>query len=245
MIAITLFLVVLAAHVFFSLVSNRYQTGAQPTGRTRMMHVIMQGPMFWLATYIGWEQGVFSRQLISPLYIGIGLVAGHLIFGFSLLATHLSWKDALTHFFDFGPLWNFTMDSPIVLTRFLGVALAEELIWRVAAQTVVIDLIRSWLPETAAVTVGILVVAAGFVVVHKHFFENTWYISLEFVAFAVLIGVLYYWTNSFILVLVIHALRDIEIAYLEYLIKVEELGDAEQAARAIEQAYMPGRPEKV
>lgn len=245
MILASLFIAFLLAHVAFSLATNPMQQDGQPRGRTRMIHVMMQGPLFWLATFIGWEQGVFSRQLVSPVYIATGLLAGHLIFGLSLLATHLSWRDAWSHFFDFGPIWNFTMDSPVVLTRFLGVAVAEELIWRVAAQTILIDLLSSWMPESVAVIAGILAVAAAFVVVHKHFFENTWHISLEFVIFALLLGGLYFWTGSFILVMVIHALRDIEIAYLEYLIKVEELGDAEQAAKAIEQAYMPGRPENV
>lgn len=245
MILDSLFIVFLVAHVAFSLATNPMQQDGQPRGRTRMIHVMMQGPLFWLATFIGWEQGVFSRQLVSPVYIATGLLAGHLIFGLSLLATHLSWRDAWSHFFDFGPIWNFTMDSPVVLTRFLGVAVAEELIWRVAAQTILVDLLSSWMPESVAVVAGILAVAAAFVVVHKHFFENTWHISLEFVIFALLLGGLYFWTGSFILVMVIHALRDIEIAYLEYLIKVEELGDAEQAAKAIEQAYMPGRPENV
>ncbi len=239
------FIAFLVAHVAFSLATNPFQADGQPRGRVRMIHVLMQGPLFWLATFIAWDQGVFSRQLVSPVYIAIGLVAGHLIFGLSLLATHLSWRDALTHFFDFGPIWNFTMDSPVVLTRFLGVAVAEELIWRVAAQTLVIAFMAQWMSGAAAAFAGILLVAAAFVVVHKHFFENTWHISLEFVAFALVIGFLYYWTGSFILVVVIHALRDIEIAYLEYLIKIEELGDEEQAAKAIEQTYMPGRPENV
>lgn len=239
------FIAFLLAHIAFSLATNPFQADGQPRGRVRMIHVLMQGPLFWLATFIAWDQGVFSRQLVSPVYIAIGLVAGHLIFGLSLLATHLSWRDALTHFFDFGPIWNFTMDSPIVLTRFLGVAVAEELIWRVAAQTLVIALFAPLVSAPAGVFAGILLVAAAFVVVHKHFFENTWHISLEFVAFALVIGFLYYWTGSFILVVVIHALRDIEIAYLEYLIKIEELGDEEQAAKAIEQTYMPGRPENV
>ena len=101
---------------------------------------------------------------------------------------------------------------------------------------------QTWL--MVGLAAGIVLIAAAFVVVHKHFFENTWYVSVEFCAFALLIGVLYYWTESFILVIVIHALRDIEIAYLEYLVKVEELGDEAQAAHAIEQAYRPQRPEK-
>ena len=79
---------------------------------------------------------------------------------------------------------------------------------------------------------------------HKHFFENTRAVSVEFCAFGLLLGVLYYWTQSFVLVVVIHAMRDIEIAYLEYLIKVEELGDEEAAAKSIEQSYMTVPPER-
>jgi len=239
-----LFWTLLVAHIAYSLVMNRLQTGEHPRGRARTIHVLLQGPLLWSAVYFGFHMGVFSRELVSPLYIGVGLLAGHLIFGISVLATHLSWRDAWTHFFDFGPLWNFTMDSPVVLTRFLGVALAEELIWRVVGQTLAIEALSRYCSEPVAIGLGIVLIAAAFVVVHKHFFENTWYVSVEFCAFALLIGVLYHWTQSFILVIVIHALRDIEIAYLEYLVKVEELGDEAQAAHAIEQAYRPQRPEK-
>ncbi|GMU92470.1 MAG: hypothetical protein AMXMBFR4_15280 [Candidatus Hydrogenedentota bacterium] len=241
-IALWLFTALLVAHVIYSVVSNRLFTGSQPTGRLRTVHVLMQGPLFWVATFIGFQDGAFSRELVSPLYIGMGLIAGHIIFGLSVWATHHSWRDAWSHFFDFGPIWNFAMDSPIVLTRFIGVALAEELIWRVVAQKRLIELLSPHLSAFAP-AVGIALTAAAFAIVHKHFFENTWFVSLEFCAFAVLLGVLYYWTNSFILVLVIHALRDIEIAYLEYLMKVEELGDKAQAAHAIEQTYRPGRTE--
>ncbi|MBM3289795.1 MAG: CPBP family intramembrane metalloprotease [Candidatus Hydrogenedentes bacterium] len=235
----------LAVHVGYSLIANRWEPGKQPTGTVRFIHVSMQGPLLWSAAYIGWHMGVFSRDLVSPVYIGLGLAAGHVVFGFSILATHLSWRDAWAHFFDFGPIWNFTMDSPSVLTRFIGVAFAEELIWRVVGQTLAIGLLATVLPQPQAVAVAIGAMAIAFVVVHKHFFENTWYVSLEFIAFSVLIGAFYHWTQSFIMVIVIHAMRDIEIAYLEYLEKVEELGDETQAAHAIDQAYRAHRLEKV
>ncbi|MDZ4859358.1 MAG: CPBP family intramembrane glutamic endopeptidase [Candidatus Hydrogenedentes bacterium] len=235
----------LAVHVVYSLLSNRWMPGEQPQGKVHMIHVLLQAPLLWVAVYIGYHSDVFSRDLISPVYICIGLIAGHLIFGFSILATHLSWRDAWAHFFDFGPLWNFAMDSPVVLTRFLGVAFAEELIWRVAGQALAIEYFAQYTSGPAAVALGIAVIAAGFVVVHKHYFENTWYISAEFTGFALLIGALYFATGSFILVMIIHALRDIEIAYLEYLGKVEELGDETQAARAIEQSYRPRRLENI
>lgn len=240
------FWALLAIHIVYSLVTNRmYPDGEHPQGRVRTIHVILQGPLLWSAIYIGLGMDVFSRELVSPVYIAAGLIAGHLIFGLSILATHQSLQDALAHFFDFGPIWNFTMDSPVVLTRFIGVAVAEELIWRVCAQTLAIEAFGAYLPPAWAVSAAIAAVAAAFVVVHKHFFENQWHVSLEFVAFALLLGALYHFTQSFILVIVIHALRDIEIAYLEYLGKIEELGDEAQAAQAIEQAYRMKRPEKI
>ncbi|NUM52509.1 MAG: CPBP family intramembrane metalloprotease [Candidatus Hydrogenedentes bacterium] len=235
---------VLVVHVAYSLAVNRWDHGDNPKSKTRLIHVTLQGPLLWSAAFIGWDMGVFSRDLVSPVYIGLGLAAGHLVFGLSILATHLSWRDAWAHFFDFGPIWNFSMDSPSVLTRFIGVAFAEELIWRVVAQTFAIDMLARVLPQPQAVAIGIAVVALAFVVIHKHFFENTWYVSLEFVAFSVVIGAIYFWTQSFITVIVIHALRDIEIAYLEYLEKVDELGDEAQAAQAIDQAYRAQRLEK-
>ena len=239
-----IFIGVMLLHVAYSLITSNHPDGAAIPRRTRTIHLILQAPLFWISVYFANTQGVFSRELVSPLYIGIGLVAGHLIFSISLLATHLSLRDSWTHVFDFGPIWNFTMDSPIVLTRFLGVSIAEELIWRVATQVLLIAWFQTFLGPAAGAAAGIVATAVCFVLVHKHFFQNSWHVSVEFSVFALLLGVLYYWTGSFILVMVIHAMRDIEIAYLEYLIKVEELGDEKAAAAAIEQSYMPTRPEK-
>ncbi len=245
MMAVYLFWALLGAHVAYSLVVNRREPGEPPTGKVKWIHLALQGPLLWTAAYIGWHMGVFSRELVSPLYFGLGLATGHVIFGFSIFATHLSLRDAWAHFFDFGPIWNFTMDSPSVLTRFIGVAFAEELIWRVVGQTLAIAALGAYLNERGAAALGILLVALAFVVIHKHFFQNTWYVSLEFIAFSVLIGAIYYGTQSFIMAIVIHALRDIEIAYLEYLEKVEELGDEAQAAIAIDQAYRTQRMSKI
>ncbi|MBX7257297.1 MAG: CPBP family intramembrane metalloprotease [Candidatus Hydrogenedentes bacterium] len=239
-----IFIGLMLAHVVYSLTTSDQPDGEPLPPRVRMVHLVLQAPLFWLAVYFAYEQGVLSRDLVSPFYIGIGLVAGHLVFSISLLATHLSFRDSWTHVFDFGPIWNFTMDSPIVLTRFIGVALAEELIWRVGTQVILIEWFQKWMDPAWGTALGIVAAATCFVLVHKHFFKNSWHVSVEFSVFALLLGVLYYWTNSFILVMVIHAMRDIEIAYLEYLIKVEELGDEKAAADAIERSYMPMRPEK-
>lgn len=232
-----LFLALLGLHLVHSVVANRRPEPVTPARRSRFVLLITQTPLFLLACYFGAQEGVFSRQLVNPLYIGVGLLAGHLIFVLSLLVTHRSWEDARFHFLDLGGVWNFTVENPVVLYRFLTVAVAEELIWRVGAQPMLIQL-------TGSPAVGIILVAVAFAVVHRHFFQNSPAVSFEFLVFSLLLGGMFYWTGSLILVIVVHAVRDIEIAYLEYAIKVHELGDEEEAVRHIEQQYMPQRTEQ-
>jgi len=185
--------------------------------------VLTQTALFSAACYLGVRQGVFSRQLVSPVFIGIGLLAGHLVFGLSLLATRHSLRDAAAHFVDFGSLWEFAVETPAVLMQFIVVGIAEELIYRVAAQPLLIE----W---TGSAFVGVVLVALGFSFVHEHFFNNPFRQSMEFFGFALLLGGLYYFTGSLILVIVIHAVRNIEISFLEYLIRIEEAGGEEPAA---------------
>jgi membrane protease YdiL (CAAX protease family) len=230
-----LFLFFLALHTVHAVVSHRHPF-ILAKGGLNVINVTTQVPLFAVACYLGGQAGVFSRQLVSPVYLCAGLLAGRLIFCLSLLITHRSLRDALTHFLDFAALWNFTMESPLVLTRFVSVAFAEELVWRAMAQPLAVE----WLQGTAA---GILVVAIAFSLVHKHLFRNTIVVSAEFVGFAILLGVLYHVTGSLILVIGIHAVRDIEIAYLEYLIKVEELGDEKLATTYIERSLLQRTPE--
>jgi membrane protease YdiL (CAAX protease family) len=229
------FLAFLALHIVHSVATSR---GEEPQGPKRLTFIaaVSQGPVFALACYLALRTGAFSRDLVNPVYIAAGLVAGHLIFGLSLLITHRSWRDAASHFIDVGAIWNYTMDSPIILTRFMSVSVAEELIWRVVAQPALADV-------TGSVWAGVVLTAIGFSLVHRHFFKNPLLVSFEFLCFALLLGWLYYATGSLILVIVVHAVRDLEIAYLEYLIKVEELGDPQQAARVMEQTYWSRRPE--
>jgi len=155
------------------------------------------------------------------------------------------WRSAWTHFTDISALCDYALESPLVLGHFLLVAFVEEMIWRVASQSILIEFLQQvssalWAspPQWFATTLGIVIIAFLFSVSHKHFFENTWLVSAEFFGFAILLGLLYYWTSSFVLVVVIHALRDIEITFLEYQIRSEEIGDRETAAREVEQSLL-------
>ncbi len=252
-------LILLLLHTVMAVIANRYEESKVPP-RIYAANILVQLPIFYLGLFLAFQVGVFSRQLISPIWIGFGLLVGHAVFAVSLLTTALgavnaddtgesmdeeddeepigkwdAFREAYEVATDFGGLWEFMTNNPYVLSRFLGVAFAEELIWRAGAQAIVLEYIGS-------PTVAILLTAFVFVIVHRHVLQNSWVVNVEFAAFAILLGVLYYASGSFILVIVIHALRDIEIAYLEFLIKVGELGDRELAEREIEEIYMPKRP---
>jgi membrane protease YdiL (CAAX protease family) len=248
--AAALLLTLLGVHAAIALFQVRFKEDAIPP-RLHALNLLVQLPIFYISLYLAFEAGVFSRQLISPIWIGFGLLVGHAVFAVSLLTTALGatgedpealtdgeepagpWdaaKEAYEVATDFGGLWNFVTNNPMVLSRFIGVAFAEELIWRAGAQTVLLEYLGS-------PVASILIVSALFVVVHRHVFHNSLVVNLEFIGFALVLGVLYHVSGSFILVLVIHAMRDIEIAYLEFLIKVHELGDRDQAEREIEETY--------
>ena len=202
-------------------------SGRRAGSKYALLGAYFQAVVFMAACWFGYHHGVFSRQLVSPLYIGLGLLAGHLIFGVSLLVTQQSLRASAEHFVDFHALWNYMIESPSVLLQFASVSIAEEMIYRVALQ----PLVMSWTGSTLA---GIAIVAVVFSCVHEHFFRNEFMQSVEFMGFALLLGALYYWTGSLILVIVIHAVRNIEIAFLEYLIRLEETESEDAAARESE-----------
>ncbi len=239
-----LFFMFLVGHIIHSVIVARMGASGDSsedthkTPRSRLAGFLTQLPLLYISCGFGFfTYHVFSRELISPLHIGLGLLVGHLIFGISLLITHRNLRDCWEHFIDLGDLWMYTMESPIVLGRFALVAFAEEMIWRVAFQSMAV----AWLGGLAGawgVYGAIFIAAFLFSVAHRHFFENSFMVSLEFLGFAILLGLLYHWTGSFILVIVVHALRDIEITYLEYVIKREELGDSALAAREVESTIL-------
>jgi membrane protease YdiL (CAAX protease family) len=191
----------------------------------------LQTLLFLAGLYLGSRHGVFGRQLVSPLAIGLGLIAGHLIFGISLTVTHRSIGDVAGHLIDLGPLWDYIVDNPRVLMQFLNVSIAEEVIYRAGAQPIVVAWLGPW--------AGIIVVAIVFSLIHEHFFKNAPGQSAEFLAFAILLGILFYWTGNLTLVVAIHAVRNIEIAFIERLVRDDEVKEKGEQP-ATEEEYLSG-----
>lgn len=200
-----------------------FWTVVQARNLVAVLSATSQSVLFLVACYLGFQYGVLSRELVSPVGIGLGLVAGHAIFGLSLLATHQSVKDVGEHLLDVRGVWAFVVENPQVLLQFVSVSIGEEMIYRVAGQPLAIAALGG------NAVVGIVVVALAFSFVHEHFFRNEFSQSAEFLVFSLTLGILYYVTGSLILVIVIHAVRNIEIAMLEHAVRVEETGGEDEA----------------
>jgi len=225
----------LAAYAVYAIFLGQ-RGDATEAPRQRPMDYFLQTPLFVLACWCAAMDGAFSRDLVSPVSIGAGLALGHVVFFLSLAAVHRGVGDAFGHFLDLPALGRFLAESPQLIFRFLAVSVIEEVIYRAAAQPVLLAL-------TGSAWVAVPLVAAVFCVTHGHFFRNAFWDSVEFAAFSLLLGMLYHWTHSLSLVIVVHTMRNLEIVFIEFLGKVEELGDEAKALVAIEAVYQPRPPE--
>ena len=137
-------LVLLGLHLAHSLFRNgRVSPGKPRTIRFDLF--VIQFPLFGVAAAIAYMEGALGRELLNPLYISAGLVLGHVVFVLSLLTIHQSVSDAREVLLGFGAIWEFMVESPLILSRYVGVAVTEEVIYRVAAQGALIALLgNSW-----------------------------------------------------------------------------------------------------
>jgi len=218
-----------AAYVVYSLVVNRAEADETDPGK-KPLGVLFQTPLFFIGAYLAYHFGALGRGLVSPPHFLGGIVLGHVFFTVSVIATNGSISAALAHGADVRGLWRFLVEAPGIMGRFLLVSFSEEFIYRAALQPLLI----AW---TGSVWIGIAIVAAGFSVTHWHFFRNPPAQSVEFVVFSVALGVMYWLTANLLLVTMVHTVRNLEIVYLEYRARVDELGDETAALNAIEADY--------
>jgi membrane protease YdiL (CAAX protease family) len=186
----------------------------------------LQLPLFVTAVGYTWVEGLLDRGLVNPFAWVLGLLSGHLVFGISDYVMHQDTRAVWRHLRDVYGLYVFLREHPPVLFRFLLVSTVEEIIYRAALLT--------WCTTWMGAPTAIFVTALVFSIVHRHFFENSLRQSLEFFIFALLLGWVYYATGSLAVVIAIHAVRNIQIAYLEYLLLYEETGDEEIAEQGVE-----------
>jgi membrane protease YdiL (CAAX protease family) len=196
-------------------VQKKAQDGEEMGLAARFFYVLggmLQTALLGLSCYVAYENGVLGRSLFTPGWVILGAVAGHGVFGVSLCFSHRSLdslKSIVCYLADIRPLARFAAKAPQQLFACVDVSLMEELIYRVAVQGAIIALLGN-----PVLAIGI--VAVVFSVVHRHFFYNHVVDSIEFLVFSVLLGALYYWTGSLMLVVMIHTVRNFEIVYFDH-----------------------------
>jgi len=203
--------------------------GAEKRQKLGVFRVAVQLPLFVLAAYLAVRSGAIDRRLVSLVEILPALAAGHLIFVASVLATHTSLRDSWEILKDWESLRDFFVNNPYLTFRTIQISFTEEVIYRAVLQSL---LVLWWGPVP-----GILFAAAVFTISHEHVFRNSWRETLEFVAFSLLLGTLYYATSSLAAVVAIHVVRNFEIASLEFSARVQETGSEEEAQLELDQRY--------
>lgn len=193
------------------------------------VRLLVQVPLFVLAVIVAWKLDLLDRRLFSLFEILPALAAGHFIFTASVWFTHRSWRDAREIFLNSPSLIEFFVTNPVLAFRTLHLSFTEEIIYRAALQS----LLLLWLGPVP----GIAIAAVLFALSHDHVFRNTWRETIEFVTFSLLLGALYYATSSLAAVVIIHAVRNFEIAMLEFSLRVHELQDEAEAQRELDQRY--------
>jgi len=172
-----------------------------------------------LFRYIGLA---FTPTAKTPIFFLSGIVAGQILFGVALIATKQPLREAIRFTL---PVWDvarYYRAQPWVVFRFLGVALFEEFLWRVAVQAF---LITTFAGESVGVAfIFIVLVALAFSLLHRNRFHDR-YQCIEFILFSLILGFAYYVTGSYIFVVMVHAIRDIQIHYRNELKEYDALNE--------------------
>jgi len=177
----------------------------------QLMQTLLTGfALYWMFT-----NGKLTRTLWSPLDVGAGLLAGHLLFILALSITHQHPGDVAWHAMDLRGMAAYLFQAPETALRFLGIAAIEELVFRGTAQEMLLALWGSPVP-------AIGLTALCFCLLHGHFFRKGFTSALEFALFSLLIGIVYYYTSSLTLVILAHTVRNVESVYLENVVSLED-----------------------
>lgn len=221
-----LFLALFTGYIADTMIA--YFTG-RGRGAVTFFKVLFQLPLFCIAFYLAVHFQELDRRLFSLLELVPGLLLGHVVFALSVLATHGSLADTWDVLSDMRHLQRFFVNNPNLVMRTVQLAFTEELIYRAALQSLLV----LWWGAPAA----ILVTALLFALSHEHVLQNTWRETAEFAAFSLLLGALYYATSSLAAVIAIHAVRNFEIAGLEFSARAQELDDEDAAQQELDKKY--------
>jgi membrane protease YdiL (CAAX protease family) len=230
------FLVLFALYLAQTVVTHYRNRKLEEPPRPSLFRALMQSPLVVLSFLLAWRYGALDRAFFSLPMIALGLLAGHAIFALSVLTTHRNARDAWAVFTDWDSARAYFVNNPNVSLRIFHLSLTEELIYRVVLQHLTMAFVGFW--------PGLLMTALLFGLSHEHLFRNHTWETAEFLVFSVLLGAVYYATGSLVLVVMIHAVRNFEIAIIDFNGRVHALdGNEAEAQRELDRAFRQPSPE--
>ncbi|MFP4500052.1 MAG: CPBP family intramembrane glutamic endopeptidase [Candidatus Hydrogenedentota bacterium] len=214
-----------------SVIGNWRGSDNAPAERVKRL-TALQFPLLMIACWISVRDGVLGRSLASPLFIAAGIVLGYCVHAASLVITNLPappgvlLRDLATYISKGRDRWYYFVESPSIMIMLVSNSIIEEVIYRAVAQRLLIE-------ATGQPMLGIAAVAVLFALAHSHFLRGHLLETMEFMAYSVALGALYYATGSLVFVIVIHTVRNFELYFQAFFHACEENDSREAALEAV------------
>lgn len=192
---VPLFLAVLSCYVVLA-------AFARPASRLSRINFLLGNALLVFALALNWR-AFGGTPPFRPLLVVAAVLCGQLLYMFAVLATKLSFRKAVSAAIPSVHVVTSCRRRPLLLAQCLFVATYEEFLWRATAQ----PLLGQLLGNPAAV---ILIIAVLFTFLHQRMFTHN-IERAEFLVFSVVLGSIYHATSSLLFVVIVHAIRDINI----------------------------------
>lgn len=149
----------------------------------------------------------------------IGLIIGEVLFFFSLSLIKLSLPEGFKLFLlDLGKFLKYHFSHIMVVLRYLMISTYEEVLWRGTIQYLLFVYLGKW-------GWAIFLTSVLFSLVHQYKEEIYLLEAFELFLFSCLLGYLFVRYNSIYFVIIVHAVRNINISCLKYSFRKESLHD--------------------
>lgn len=161
--------------------------------------------IFYLIILIDWFEFDRIRDvnvLNAFAFFTIGLLIGHFGFLFSLFLTTFSLSLTFCLMVPGRRFLSFLAAHPMSVAKYLLIAFVEEVVWRSYGQD---SLGNGWF--------AVVVIAVSFTITHTPRLKLNPIKLIEFLIFSMMLGILYHQFGSILLVMGIHATRNIGVIY--------------------------------
>lgn len=175
---------------------------ARPKNRLSRVNFLLGNALLAFAIALNWR-AFGGTPPARPLLIIAAVSCGQLLYMFAVLATKLSLREAVSAAIPSANVVTSCRRRPMLLVQCFFVATYEEFLWRATAQPFLGQLLGN-------PVVVILIIAVLFTLLHQRMFTHN-IERAEFLAFSAILGSIYYLTSSLLFVVIVHAIRDINI----------------------------------